>query len=70
MIDEIEALVTRDDTAEEIPGYDDDNIKMLNIKEVDALKGAWYFYYRFLGALCYYLGDYLSDYKEFRKEDE
>lgn len=36
LIDEIEALVTRDGTAEEIPGYDEDDIKMLKIKEVEA----------------------------------
>lgn len=36
LIDEIEALVTRDGIADEIPGYDEDNIKVLKIKEVEA----------------------------------
>lgn len=36
LIDEIEALVTGDGAADEIPGYDEDDIKMLKIKEVEA----------------------------------
>ncbi|MBO5567505.1 MAG: LytTR family transcriptional regulator [Clostridia bacterium] len=35
LIDEIERLVTQDNLSEQIPGYEEDEIVMLNLKQID-----------------------------------